>query len=78
MATSSYNNIPTYVLRWLSGEEFYKYTGVARRIVKYHEVVPTSILEDIAENYPNERTRVTAREVLNKRRSDSDAGNRET
>ena len=78
MATMDHFHIPTYVLRWLASEEFYKYSGVARRIVKYHDVVPSSILEDIAENYPNERTRVMAREVLNKRRSDSDAGNRET
>jgi hypothetical protein len=78
MATMDHFHIPTYVLRWLASEEFYKYLGVARRIVKYHDVVPSSILEDIAENYPNERTRVMAREVLNKRRSDSDAGNRKT
>lgn len=78
MATMDHFNIPTYVLRWLASEEFYKYLGVARRIVKYHDVVPSSILEDIAENYPNERTRVMAREVLDKRRRDSDAGNRET
>jgi len=76
MATMDHFNIPTYILRWLASEEFYKYLGVARRIVKYHEVVPSSILKDIAENYPNERTRVMAREALDKRRSDSDYGNR--
>jgi len=67
MATMDHFNIPTYILRWLASEEFYKYLGVARRIVKYHDVVPSSILKDIAENYPNERTRVMAREVLDKR-----------
>jgi len=61
------DHFPTYILRWLASKEFYKYLGVARRIVKYHDVVPSSILEDIAENYPNERTRVMAREVLEKR-----------
>jgi len=78
MATSSYNNIPTYIVRWLSGEEFYKYPDVARKIVKYHEVVPTDILEDLAENNPYGALRKMAREVIEKRRSDSDAGNRET
>jgi len=77
MATMDHFHIPTYVLRWLASEEFYKYSGVARRIVKYHDVVPSNILEDLAENNPNERTRVMAQEVLDKRRSDSDAGNRE-
>jgi len=76
MATMDHFHIPTYILRWLASEEFYKYLGVARRIVKYHDVVPSSILKDIAENNPNERTRVMAREVLDKRRSDSDYGNR--
>jgi len=78
MATLDHFNIPTYVLRWLASEEFYEYTGVARRIVKYHDIVPSDILEDIAKNNPQERTRVMAQEVLDKRRRDSDAGNRET
>jgi len=78
MATSSYNNIPSYIIRWLSGEEFYKYPDVARKIVKYHEVVPTDILEDLAENNPYGALRKMAREVIDKRRSDSDAGNRKT
>ena len=69
MATMDHFNIPTYILRWLASEEFYEYTGVARRIVKYHEVVPSDILEDIAENNPQERTRETARDVLEKRRN---------
>ena len=69
MATLDHFNISTYVLRWLASEEFYEYTGVARRIVKYHAVVPSNILEDIAENNPNERTREMARDVLEKRRS---------
>ena len=69
MATMDHFHIPTYVLRWLAGEEFYEYTGVARRIVKYHEVVPSDILEDIAENNPQERTREMARDVLEKRRN---------
>jgi len=68
MATLDHFNIPTYVLRWLASEEFYEYTGVARRIVKYHEVVPSDILEDLAENNPQERTRKMAREVLERRR----------
>jgi hypothetical protein len=67
MATMDHFNIPTYVLRWLASEEFYEYTGVARRIIKYHDIVPSDILEDIAENNPNERTRVMAQEVLDKR-----------
>ena len=75
MATMDHFNIPTYILRWLASEEFYKYSGVARRIVKYHDVVPSSILEDLAENNPNSRTRVMAREVLDKRRGDYDIGN---
>jgi hypothetical protein len=69
MATMDHFNIPTYILRWLASEEFYEYTGVARRIVKYHEVVPSDILEDIAENNPQERTREMARDVLEKRRN---------
>jgi hypothetical protein len=68
MATLDHFNIPTYVLRWLAGEEFYKYTGVARRLVKYHENVPSDILEDLAENNPHGRTRVMAREVLERRK----------
>jgi len=71
MATMDHFNIPTYILRWLASEEFYKYTGVALRIVKYHEVVPSNILEDIAENNPQQRTREMAKEVLKKRRSPS-------
>jgi len=69
MATLDHFNIPTYVLRWLASEEFYKFTGVARRIVKYHEVVPSDILEDLAENNPETRTRMFAQEVLDKRRN---------
>ena len=68
MATLDHFNIPTYVLRWLASEEFYEYTGVARRIVKYHDIVPSDILEDIAKNNPQERTRVMAQEVLERRR----------
>ena len=71
MATMQHHNIPTYVLRWLASEEFHKYTGVALRIVRYHEVVPSDILEDIAENNPQQRTRDLAKEVLRKRRSSS-------
>lgn len=67
MATMDHFNIPTYILRWLASEEFYKYLGVARRIVKYHDVVPSSILKDIAENNPQQRTSAMAREVLDKR-----------
>ena len=78
MATSPYNNIPTHIIRWLSGEEFYKYPDVARKIVKYHEVVPTDILEDLAENNPYGALRKMAREVIDKRKRDSDAGNRKT
>ena len=69
MATLDHFNIPTYVLRWLASEEFYEYTGVAMRIVKYHDIVPSDILEDIAKNNPNERTRVMAQEVLERRRN---------
>jgi len=67
MATLEHFNIATYILRWLSSEEFYKYTGVARRIVKYHDIVPSDILEDLAENNPHGRTRVMAREALERR-----------
>jgi hypothetical protein len=69
MATMKHFNIPTYVLRWLASEEFYKYIGVALRIVKYHDdrPVPSSILEDIAENNPQQRTREMARDVLERR-----------
>jgi len=35
MATMDHFNIPTYILRWLASEEFYKYSGVARRIVLF-------------------------------------------
>ena len=68
MATLDHFNIPTYVLRWLASEEFYEYTGVARRIVKYHDIVPSDILEDIAKNNPQERTREMAKQVLERRR----------
>jgi hypothetical protein len=68
MATMDHFNIPTYILRWLASEEFYEYTGVARRIVKYHEVVPSNILKDIAENNPQQRTRDMAFNVLQRRR----------
>ena len=71
MATMDHFNIPTYILRWLASEEFYEYTGVARRIVKYHEVVPSNILKDIAENNPQQRTRDMAKQVLEKRGSPS-------
>ena len=69
IATLEHFNVPTYVLRWLASEEFYEYTGVARRIVKYHGIVPSSILEDIAENNPQQRTREMAKQVLEKRRN---------
>ena len=69
MATLDHFNIPTYVLRWLASEEFYKYTGVAIRIVKYHEVVPSNILQDIAKNNPQQRTREMAKQVLERRRN---------
>ena len=71
MATMDHFNIPTYILRWLASEEFYEYTGVARRIVKYHEVVPSNILKDIAENNPQQRTRDMAFNVLQKRKDPS-------
>jgi hypothetical protein len=71
MATTEHYNVPTYILRWLASKEFYEYTGIARDIVKYHETVPSSILEDIAENNPQQRTREMAKEVLKKRRSPS-------
>jgi len=69
IATLEHFDVPTYVLRWLASEEFYKYTGVARRIVKYHEIVPSDILEDLAENNPNQRTREMAKQVLERRRN---------
>ena len=69
MATLDHFNIPTYVLRWLASEEFYEYTGVARRIVKYYDIVPSDILEDIAENNPQQRTREMAKQVLERRRN---------
>ena len=71
IATMKHFTVPTYVLRWLASEEFYKYTGVARRIVKYHEVVPSDILEDLAENNPylHAALRKMARGVLDKRRN---------
>ena len=69
MATLDHFNIPTYVLRWLASEEFYKYTGVALRIVKYDDVVPSDVLEDIAENNPQQRTREMAKQVLERRRN---------
>ena len=69
MATLDHFNIPTYVLRWLASEEFYEYTGVAMRIVKYHDIVPSDILEDIAENNPRQRTREMAKQVLERRRN---------
>ena len=68
LATYQHFNVPTYILRWLAGEEFYKYIGVALRIVRYHSVVPSDILEDIAENNPQERTRRGARAVLKMRK----------
>ena len=71
MATMDHFNIPTYILRWLASEEFYEYTGVARRIVRYHEVVPSNILKDIAENNPQQRTRDMAFNVLQKRKDPS-------
>jgi len=73
MATLDHFNIPTYVLRWLASEEFYEYTGVARRIVKYYDIVPSDILEDIAENNPQERTREMAKNVLEKRSASTPA-----
>jgi len=71
MATMDHFNIPTYILRWLASEEFYEYIGVAKRIVKYHEVVPSNILQDIAENNPQQRTRDMAFNVLQKRKDPS-------
>ena len=68
MATLDHFNIPTYILRWLASEEFYKYSGVARRIVKYDEIVPTDILEDLAENNPYGALRKMAKQVLERRR----------
>ena len=71
IATMKHFTVPTYVLRWLASEEFYKYTGVARRIVKYHEVVPSDILKDLVENNPylHAALRKMARGVLDKRRN---------
>ena len=69
IATMKHFTVPTYVLRWLASEEFYKYTGVARRIVKYYRVVPSDILEDLAENNPYGALRKMARGVLEKRRN---------
>ena len=71
MATLDHFNIPTYILRWLASEEFYKYAGIARRIIKYHDIVPSSILKDLAENNPYGRTREMAKDVL-ERRGDPD------
>jgi len=68
IATMDHFDVPTYVLRWLASEEFYKYTGVARRIVKYHELVPSDILEDLAENNPYGALRKMANAVLERRR----------
>jgi hypothetical protein len=68
IATLDHFNVPTYVLRWLASEEFYKYTGVASRIVKYHDIVPTDILEDLAENNPYGALRKRANAVLERRR----------
>ena len=68
MATLDHFNIKTYVLRWLASEEFYKYSGVASRIVKYHDIVPTDILEDLAENNPYGALRKRANAVLERRR----------
>jgi len=67
MATLDHFNIPTYILRWLASEEFYKYAGIARRIIKYHDIVPSSILKDLAENNPYGRTREMAKDVLERR-----------
>jgi len=72
MATT-FNQIPTYVLRWLASEEFYKYAGIARKIVEFHKIVPSNILEDIAENNPQERTREMAKNVLEKRSASTPA-----
>jgi hypothetical protein len=69
MATMDHYNIPTYILRWLASKEFYKYTGVARVIVAHNEVVPSSILKDLAENNPYGALRKMARDVLEKRKS---------
>jgi len=68
IATMDHFDVPTYVLRWLASEEFYKYTGVARRIVKYHDIVPSDILEDLAENNPYGALRKMANAVLERRR----------
>ena len=68
IATMDHFDVPTYVLRWLASEEFYKYTGVASRIVKYHDIVPTDILEDLAENNPYGALRKMANAVLERRK----------
>jgi len=68
MATMEHMSIPTYVLRWLASEEFYKYTGVGLRIVRYHQIVPSDILQDIADNNPQQRTRDAAKAVLKMRK----------
>ena len=70
LATYQHFNVPTYILRWLASEEFYKYTGVARRIVRYHEVVPSNILQDLADNNPHQSTRREARAVLRMRKGE--------
>ena len=70
MATMPRQIIPTYILRWLASEEFYKYTGVARRIVRYHDVVPSNILQDLADNNPHQSTRRDARAVLRMRKGE--------
>jgi len=71
LATYQHFDIPTYILRWLASEEFYKYTGVALRIVRYHQIVPSDILQDIADNNPKRRTRDTAEAVLRMRKAPS-------
>ena len=70
LATYQHFNVPTYILRWLASEEFYKYTGVARRIVRYHEIVPSNILQDLADNNPHQSTRREARAVLRMRKGE--------
>lgn len=69
MATFEHFGVPTYVVRWLASEEFYKYSGVARRIVKYNELVPSDILEDLAENNPYGALRKMAKAALERRRN---------
>ena len=68
IATMDHFDVPTYVLRWLASEEFYKYSGVASRIFKYHDIVPSDILEDLAENNPYGALRKMANAVLERRR----------